>query len=222
MDLTTKVAQLLKDQTNEMFSEKWYNQTSNKINILYSSDLKGYVYFVQSVLTKQIKIGITADVKKRISTIKQTNGDLIFLGFIYCENYLEKEKEMHNIFSENRTYGEWFNITVESCLDKILFNDGKVVNQKYSESLIIEDGVLLSDLTSYLSNTDKHNYKVVLEYIKNKTFKNTRYDLKQIYNELSLEITPKKCTQFIQKSVNELGYVYEPNRTHKSRGFIYR
>lgn len=222
MDLSTKVAQILKDQTNEMFSEKWYDQVSNKINVIYSKDSKRYVYFIQSVLTKYVKIGVTADVKKRMSSIRQTNGELIFLGFVYCKDCFEKEKEIHNIFSENRLYGEWFNITIDSCIDEILINSGKVVNQKYSESLIIEDGVILSDLTSYFSNTDKHNYKVVLDYIKNKTSKNLRYDLKEIYNDLSLEISPKKCTQLIQKSIKELGYNYESNRTHNSRGFIYR
>lgn len=68
-----------------------------------------YVYFIQAVQSKNIKIGYTSDVQKRINTLQTGNSEpLVFLGYI--QGTQREEHELHRRFFKTRLRkdGEWF------------------------------------------------------------------------------------------------------------------
>jgi DNA-binding XRE family transcriptional regulator len=71
------------------------------------------VYFLQAEdKTGPIKIGWAKDVYKRLGEIQNMSPTrLVILGVLECER--EEEYTIHNIFSTDRLYGEWFNLSTE-------------------------------------------------------------------------------------------------------------
>lgn len=75
-----------------------------------------YVYFVKACdKSKQIKIGRTSDIGKRLSSL-QTGSPvkLKIIGIIECRSDAhskEIETELHKMFAPYRTHGEWFRST---------------------------------------------------------------------------------------------------------------
>ncbi len=66
-----------------------------------------FIYFVQDVETKNIKIGITESPKQRLGTLQSGNAnELILLGAI--RGLPGDEFDLHRKFSEFRIRGEWF------------------------------------------------------------------------------------------------------------------
>jgi hypothetical protein len=65
------------------------------------------VYFFQNRQTKEIKIGYSDDVEQRIKTLQTgSNARLVLLGTTLGD--LEMERNLHLVFAEHRTWGEWF------------------------------------------------------------------------------------------------------------------
>ena len=71
-----------------------------------------YVYFVTD--GDYIKIGVASDIYKRIKGIQTGNPKKVslveYLEFQCKEYALFAEKELHRMFAERRTHGEWFDI----------------------------------------------------------------------------------------------------------------
>jgi hypothetical protein len=65
------------------------------------------IYFLKADL--KIKIGFTDDPPKRISSIQVSSPFPLEVMLIIDGNY-EKERELHSIFKEFRTSGEWFDL----------------------------------------------------------------------------------------------------------------
>ena len=63
---------------------------------------KGFVYLVRN--QTDYKIGITKDVLRRMNQLKAH--ELVHL--VKCSNYRELEKELHNVFKEERIHGSEF------------------------------------------------------------------------------------------------------------------
>jgi hypothetical protein len=84
-----------------------------KVKMLnYWNASKYHVYIVATESEKAFKIGVTNNIKKRMSTIStNTPYKLLFVVYLYvpskkCAFVLEKH--LHEQFAEYRTNGEWF------------------------------------------------------------------------------------------------------------------
>ena len=106
-----EVEKILRSRTCEMFSDNWYQLTSNEI-IGIEKNNKGYVYFVKNGYNNLIKIGKTLNLQIRLNSFSTSFSDGVFLvGYIYSENYSEIEKKIHEDFKLKRKTGEWFDIS---------------------------------------------------------------------------------------------------------------
>lgn len=88
---------------------------------------KGFVYFVQGVVTRLIKIGWTADVKRRLAALRLASPDqLILLGLI--RTHREFEKLLHKKCKNICVHGEWFRATsqLESLIGRLLSRRGSI------------------------------------------------------------------------------------------------
>ena len=84
-----------------------------------------FIYFIQNVETKRIKIGYSGvSPESRLSAL-QTGSDapLVLLGFIGEPR--SSESKIHSYFSEQRVIGEWFSSEVYDEVMEII-NEGSV------------------------------------------------------------------------------------------------
>lgn len=106
----------------DKFNKSHYNQTSTLVlpkSLSCIDDLfhYEYVYVIYSPITQLYKIGISKDVKKRLTDI-QNIGGLPVIPILCCEleigsdasNY-GMEKFLHNEYKNKRVIGEWFSLT---------------------------------------------------------------------------------------------------------------
>ena len=75
----------------------------------------GFLYILK--IEDRYKIGSAKDVSKRLKRLQTSQKPEIVYTY-ESENYKEQERELHIIFKEKRTYGEWFKLNQED-LDKI-------------------------------------------------------------------------------------------------------
>jgi hypothetical protein len=69
----------------------------------------GYVYFLLGYRSGKIKIGYAADFRARISSVRCHSPEtLVLLGVIECDGAKERERQIHEQFTERRCHGEWF------------------------------------------------------------------------------------------------------------------
>lgn len=69
----------------------------------------GYVYVVKE--GHLYKIGMTHDIKTRMTQYKTSTGEHRIVYLIETDDFESLEKELHEIFKERRTRGEWFKLT---------------------------------------------------------------------------------------------------------------
>ena len=75
---------------------------------------KSGVYIIKFQNTDKYKIGITKNLKSRISQFSTGNPDNIIIEyFIATKHYKSLEKHFHNIFKNNKMKGEWFKFTTK-------------------------------------------------------------------------------------------------------------
>lgn len=71
-----------------------------------------YVYFVRAGNKGAIKIGVAANIERRMATMQTGNAfKLNLMARIPCDNRLqaqELEKRIHSFFKRQRIRGEWF------------------------------------------------------------------------------------------------------------------
>lgn len=67
------------------------------------------IYFVRAETMGFIKIGVTNDSARRLSSIQTFSPDrLVLMGVLVCPHWGETEAWVHNKFREHRVHGEWF------------------------------------------------------------------------------------------------------------------
>ena len=75
---------------------------------------KGYIYFILNEANGLIKIGRSADVENRLYQLQYKTGQpLRLLKKIPSDSVVQQEKELHELYSNKRIHGEWFDITEE-------------------------------------------------------------------------------------------------------------
>lgn len=79
-----------------------------RLNKIYLKNDSGFVYFIKSEISGNIKIGKTNHLSGRFSSIKCCDPSAILLFAIKTENRHSLERRLHNFFYEKREAGEWF------------------------------------------------------------------------------------------------------------------
>lgn len=91
----------------EFFDNNGYNRNSNI----------GYVYIIK--LDGYYKIGRTSNPSNRFGEYTKLMKEPEVISLIFCDNYKQVEKELHEMFSDKNTNGEWFTLSDEE-LDKAI------------------------------------------------------------------------------------------------------
>lgn len=98
-----------------------------------------YVYFIRAGFTGPIKIGVAANVQRRLETLQ--TGNHLPLYIIATIKYsgraeaYEKERKFHKLFSNKRLRGEWFSNKIKmSAIDDEM---NKI--RKISETRLIDE-----------------------------------------------------------------------------------
>lgn len=100
-----------------------------------------YIYLIQSKETGQFKIGKSKNVKKRIKQLQTGNsGELVLVDSFFTKYANKLEKYLHNIFSYEKTMGEWFSLSF-SDISKIRYECEKMEKnyiflEKNKESIV--------------------------------------------------------------------------------------
>src|SRR6516164_4078853 len=82
----------------------------------------GVIYFIQSTMTRHIKIGYAKNPKKRLSGLQTSNADqLKLLGQVNGE--MDDEAAFHEEFAKFRLHGEWFKEDIYQQVMAILAKD---------------------------------------------------------------------------------------------------
>lgn len=83
---------------------------------------KQLVYIIKNPITNLLKIGITNNIKRRVSQLQCASG--CELEVVYCtpvsDNSKEIEKSLHLRFADFRQYGEWFNLESDMVVNELL------------------------------------------------------------------------------------------------------
>lgn len=87
----------------------------------------GFVYFIRETGTQFFKIGATSDsIETRTVQLQVGNPrELKVFGFVECEEPMEKEKEIHNIWFDRHIRGDWFSFTDAQAFDIIKAHEGQ-------------------------------------------------------------------------------------------------
>lgn len=73
---------------------------------------KAHVYLINILDTNNYKIGISKNVKGRLSTLQNSNPvDMHIVSTCLSRWARRLEKELHQVFLEKRIRGEWFNLS---------------------------------------------------------------------------------------------------------------
>lgn len=98
------------------------NSTEIQEELKQENDNKNpVVYFIKESGTDNIKIGYTADISSRLSTLQTGNSnELIIVKTIECasiDSAFKLEHIYHELYKKNHIRGEWFNIPnfIENC-----------------------------------------------------------------------------------------------------------
>lgn len=105
--------------TKELFAEieglKQPPATTNK-KTWVSSD-PGFIYLVHATGTNRYKIGLAADISKRMSQLsKQSAFPLALITSHPSDDMPRDEEHWHKFFEKQRVHGEWFELSDEQVL----------------------------------------------------------------------------------------------------------
>ena len=110
-----------------------YDTTGEHVYSLYDSEpTKGHIYLMRDENTTSVKIGFTSkpDIGARQSSLQTGNpGRIEVLGSFRCSSR-KTEKVLHEMFSEHRLRGEWFDLS-EHQVDSILDKQWRIENHVY-------------------------------------------------------------------------------------------
>jgi hypothetical protein len=216
-----KIELLIKEKTCYLFNDKFYSDLALTIDEFYEKTPDdGFVYFVRSVVTDYLKIGVAKDLLKRLRSLKHSNGDLVIVGFLKITNYLEKEKEYHIFFKEKNIYGEWFNLSNFDLIDFFNKENVNFVNKKYDTKILHYNDYLTDNNLSKIKENELNFENIIFDFFKENILLNIRYNIKELYLKSKIKnITQKKFTMSIQKYALNNGVDFISFRTHNFRGF---
>ena len=104
--LTTKTLSMVGDYIEKHYPVKVFCKRQNHT-----------LYLLENPITKTYKIGITANLDRRIRDLSCAAGiDLLIMAYVVLEPGVDEpaiqiEGYLHDYFKSKRTVGEWFNLT---------------------------------------------------------------------------------------------------------------
>jgi hypothetical protein len=209
----SKIENLLKEKSMNLFSNEWYQNTSSEICNLFKFDKNiGYVYFLRSEKSSYVKIGKSKDIDKRVKQLECNVGKINILGFIYSEDYDLIEKSLHSTFKDFRKYGEWFDLSFNDVKDIITKHKGQILNTDISK-VSISDGVF--DIKSVNTNLQTEIFfnkcDEFLEF--NKSYTND--ELQDIFKEFNY--SKKLITMYLKQWSVLRNKFYSQKNTNSKR-----
>lgn len=141
---------ILKEKTINMFSDDWYNDVSNSL-LNVNLETFGYVYFIKNNKSIDVKIGISNNINDRVKSYRTAfSGEVLLIGYIYCENYKKLEKDIHKLFDNKRISGEWFNLSLNEIKELLIKYNGTFINSEFTKKSFIDK--------EYFSNFNNKKY----------------------------------------------------------------
>ena len=79
------------------------------------------IYIIQNTKNKNIKIGVTSNITKRLSSLQCGSDYKLEVKFLSApvKNVLKIESAIHNEFKRENTHGEWFELNIDKAISKI-------------------------------------------------------------------------------------------------------
>lgn len=92
----------------------------------------GFVYIGIDETKKYYKIGKTKDVKRRLKEIRHMNPTFKILFTLQPDQVTEAEAErfLHNLYSEKRVIGEWFDLSID---DIVFISQGRCDRERVTQ-----------------------------------------------------------------------------------------
>lgn len=205
----------IEKSTNNMFSESFYvNVTENYLKETEGRN-KGYVYFIKREDDGLIKIGMSKDVNQRFYCLN-SSFNFFVVGFIYCDNFIQLEKELHEKFKNKRVQGEFFNIDEKQVLN---FKGFQSVFENYSKVLRISNGTILSSVNKLSENNNKDSISFEEYFYETLNLNGDNYhaDIMSEANKRGFVGHQKTLNKAIKNYVSKLGLTLEHKRDHKGR-----
>ena len=124
-----KVEKILRENKNKLTGKVIFNNIEKNY---FKGDSKGYVYFIKIEGQNYVKIGVSVNPPKRKMSLQtKMPFELKIINQLETSNPYGLEHKLHDIYSEMRTNGEWFNLN-ESLIDEIInFKIKDIVNMIY-------------------------------------------------------------------------------------------
>jgi len=169
-----------------------------------------YLYFIQDEESKDIKIGRTKDINRRIKEIRRGSNRSYQILYVF-KNLAHLETELHQHLHKHRIQYEWFK---EDCLDQALSflesygMDDKGLNQEWGKVCDFDRWIKSSDLKLYENISDFiyislcFGYKWTKEDIES-TFKMTKMDALSLICEIELRNKIHILSRFIELLIDE-------------------
>ena len=101
------------------------------------------VYVIENPENGRVKIGITDNIKKRLSALISACGSKLVLRYLspLIKEAGRLEKDLHGYFQPNRCYGEWFLINPNEAIERIkstMHNYG-VLSEGYEKKSFVKE-----------------------------------------------------------------------------------
>lgn len=150
-----------------------------------------HIYVIRNKENGRVKIGITEDIKIRLSSLQNQCGCYLELLYLSPETIEAEqiEKELHQYFAEYRYLGEWFNVDYNSVLDKITFDYAHLmraskIKNKVTKITTLTKSVMLSKdaITSRMQRVGKCLYKDKDGTIYEVFYKNGIWNIEEVTN----------------------------------------
>jgi hypothetical protein len=203
-----KFTQILKEKTNSMFNDNWYEIVSNLLLQSEGND-NGYVYFIKPKNVVDIKIGFSKNINSRISTYRTNYScPIILVGYIFCSDYKLLEKDIHEKLKDYRVSGEWFSSNINDIKNIIDEYKGHFLNTEFSRKSFIDENYFFN-----LKPSVEQSYIDISKIDKNK-----RYNYKEICELLNYDYKDiKSLIKNLCKQCQNEGTLIEKGNSNGSR-----
>lgn len=215
-----KIKNILKERTISMFSDEWYVEASSAIaeSIGGVGGFKnGYVYIIQSMLTRKVKIGRSFSPQKRINEIKSYVGDVVVISIIPINDNVNMESELHDRYKNFRVRGEWF--LFDDLMDVYVHSrslGGSVLNRKFNNS---ENLLSIPDTADADAMFLDIPIDVLRHFVYMEVFKEGVYDKKFIYESFNGRdrYSQRVFTSYFRKFITHRGMRFVETKSGSKR-----
>lgn len=217
------IEKILRKKTMNLFSDEWYHKTSEEIG-KSNENKKGYVYFLKDKKSKEIKIGKTLDINKRMNNYRTYSSSGIFLiGVIYSDNYSKLEKSVLLKLSKYKIKGEWFDLDLSYVKNFINSNNGELIGGVWNRDSYELSGRFFNINKTY-KNNDSFFYDLFYEKLDNLSL-NQRYSKSELYKQIIKidkkykTLSKKKSVEIIKQYCSERNYIMKQTISNGVRYF---